>query len=341
LISAKKKKPIFFPCELAVIGFGVLTLVLYWYFNLPLRDPWRLYREKVGGGLVWYGTGLPLCLLLRRLGEIRAASGTHRAVGWLLTWERYRRDFLSSTSLIRDLRLVHALALCFVFFINLKNLIPLLNTALYDEQFIRWERYLCFGKLCAERAIDVLGVAATQVMSSCYVFFFPYMGLLLMTMVLQRNSKLAAEFCLSFVLVWFIGVIIVYLVPTLGPCYAAPDLLPPLPESETTDLRQMLWQFKVLVEQQPDNKHLAYLIAGFPSLHLAVPVLGSLYLRRIHWVLSSLSWLFCLLTVVTTLYFGWHYLLDDVGAFLLALFVYVAAGHVYAGLERNNASKIE
>ena len=59
------------------------------------------------------------------------------------------------------------------------------------------------------------------------------------------------------------------------------------------------------------------MISGFPSLHVAVAIMGSIYLRHIHPLLSWLSWIFTLLIFNSTIYLGWHYLLDDLGSVLL------------------------
>jgi membrane-associated phospholipid phosphatase len=65
------------------------------------------------------------------------------------------------------------------------------------------------------------------------------------------------------------------------------------------------------------------MISGFPSLHIAVVLTGSVYLSHIHWAVAFLSWIFVLLTINSTLYLGWHYLLDDVGAVALVYISYV------------------
>ncbi len=59
------------------------------------------------------------------------------------------------------------------------------------------------------------------------------------------------------------------------------------------------------------------MISGFPSLHMAVTVLGSVYLGKLHWSLAAASWIFVLLITNSTIYLGWHYVLDDIGSLAL------------------------
>jgi membrane-associated phospholipid phosphatase len=86
-------------------------------------------------------------------------------------------------------------------------------------------------------------------------------------------------------------------------------------------MQRKLWLHKVMLASDPNRLGAAYLISGLPSLHLAVPIVGSYYLRHVHVALSILSWIFVAVTFVTTLYFGWHYLLDNLAGVLLAVLI--------------------
>ncbi len=316
------RQQLLFPCERAVLLFLVLALALYAHFAIPLRDPGHLYRNKVAGGLMWYGTGLFICLFLQRLRDIQQWRKDGVKVSRKESWRRYRSQFLPFRRIIIDLRLVHAIALSFVVFIQLKHLTPQVNPRLYDKPLMVFDRLLCAGQLCATRVIHFFGFGAAEFMSRSYTFFFAYIGFLLLIMVLQRSQVLAQEFCLSFVLLWFVGALLIYLVPSWGPCYAANELFQGFPLTETLAVRNSLWEFKKFAANHPENSHAAFLISGFPSMHLAVPVLGTFYLKRVHFSFFLLSLLFSLITVVTTLYFGWHYALDEIGAVALALMIY-------------------
>ena len=62
-------------------------------------------------------------------------------------------------------------------------------------------------------------------------------------------------------------------------------------------------------------------VAGFASLHVALTLVIALvahYTVR-HVVLRSVAWIFFGLTVISTLYFGWHYVADDIAGAVIAV----------------------
>jgi hypothetical protein len=68
--------------------------------------------------------------------------------------------------------------------------------------------------------------------------------------------------------------------------------------------------------------------AGFASLHCAITLLVALMIqytirsRVVHWIF----WANFAITVVATLYFGWHYVADDVAGILIALLAFYLGG---------------
>ena len=68
--------------------------------------------------------------------------------------------------------------------------------------------------------------------------------------VLQRKSRLLAEqFCFAFCLIWILGVIVTYLMPTWGPCFFVPELYVDLPDTKVRFMQADLWQMKAILEQ--------------------------------------------------------------------------------------------
>ena len=306
------------PVECLLLVVTPTVLLLYRYFQIPLREPLELYESRVLGAFGWYLLGLALCPLFLRLADLKAKNGLSRGE----TWQRFQRDYLSFSRLLFDLRLVHALGLVFVLFIQLKHLTPFLRADLLDSSFLLGEQRVLGGKLAAEWMIDLFGLASASFLSTCYTLFFPYMGLLLGLLLLQRDCRLARDFAMGFASLWFLGVLAIYLFPTWGPCFFRPDLFARLPESGAKELISELWRGKTFVEKNPQSPAGVFLISGFPSLHLAVVTYGSLVLGRLSVPLARISAVFLILTVLSTLYFGWHYLLDDIGGFLLGWLVY-------------------
>jgi hypothetical protein len=76
-------------------------------------------------------------------------------------------------------------------------------------------------------------------------------------------------------------------------------------------------------------------VAGFASLHCGITMLVALmvqYTIRITWLRIAV-WVNFGVTAVATLYFGWHYIADDVAGILIALVSFyiggIASGQVF------------
>ncbi len=315
------------PVEIALIFFALVCALLYQHFGLMLRDPVALYLPRMVSAVEWYGTGLVLVLLVRRLIDLRRARGAFRD-----TLTEFIDQQLNRSRLLEDLRLLNAISICFVIFLNLKHLIPFVNSGVFDSLLVLQERKLFGGRLGVEVVQDLLGPQVAFVLSESYLFFYPYMALLTLAVFfavpysvdynrVDRDGSGRRLFVLRFVLVWLIGVISVYLFPTWGPCFFLPETVSELPQTAMTDIQRRLWSYKILLGSQPFDRAGIYIISGLPSLHFAIVLLGSLELKRLKSPLHYLSWVFLLLTGITTIYFGWHYVVDNVAAVLLVLLV--------------------
>ena len=72
----------------------------------------------------------------------------------------------------------------------------------------------------------------------------------------------------------------------------------------------------------------AQTVAGFASLHTAISLLWALmvqYTVRNRWI-RIVFWINFGLTVVATLYFGWHYIADDIAGITIAFVSFYVGG---------------
>jgi membrane-associated phospholipid phosphatase len=51
-------------------------------------------------------------------------------------------------------------------------------------------------------------------------------------------------------------------------------------------------------------------ISAMPSIHVAVATLNALFLSRISRTAGAFAWVFVILTMLGSVYFGWHYAVD-------------------------------
>ncbi len=328
-------KPILFPAEKVTLFFLVLCLGLYLWFGIALREPWKLYSTRFLHSMIFYLIGLVLLLFGYRLRDLQRQMSNKQIISQRLTWRRYHENFLSWKNFTHDLRLLHCVALMFVVFINLKHLIPVINPKIMDRQFGAWEMTMLSGQTFGELLHYYLGTDAAYVLSPLYTFFYTYVALILYFMIFSKRS--AQEFFTVFCLLWFVGVSTVYLCPTWGPVFFLPELYATLPHTDVTELQRRLLEHQQFLAVHPLSDKGVYLISGFPSLHLAVPTLGSLYLWRISRLVAIFSWCFVAATTVTTLYFGWHWIVDDLGSVLLVILVINLKRLLFPALTRDYA----
>ena len=94
-------------------------------------------------------------------------------------------------------------------------------------------------------------------------------------------------------------------------------------------MQEELWRNRLHVLRNPYDNSGAFLISGLPSLHIAVVLLGTYYLNKLSKLIGLVSFMFLILTFISTIYFGWHYVVDDIGAgFLVALAILIARKQV-------------
>ncbi len=315
------------PLELILLTCAAVIGLLYAYFGVPMpgasgasasQGPVLFYLKQILTALDVY------CLIV--LGFVAWQVGDHvrrnsfrlRGVTWGPFWKHLVTRF-HMEQIFQDLRFINAILIMFVEFALLKNLIPLINPRVYDDWFIAVDRIVCGGVSCSELLHSVLGTSqpVLEYISGHYFGYYTYMSLVIFLFIVCASRALAHQFLCAFVTLFLVGTFVIYLAPTWGPVYHHPQPFEFMRGSAMFGLQQNLWEMKAVLEQDRSHAGAVFMISGFPSLHVAVVTLGSIYLAQIHRWLALISWGFCLLTVNSTLYLGWHYLLDDIGALAL------------------------
>lgn len=185
--------------------------------------------------------------------------------------------------------------------------IPAIRTQRYDAHLLGLEQQLLGGSInvWAERFVSA---PLTELLSACYMMFFPLLFLSLLRYFFRRK-ELLANFYRGLFTVYGIGFLGYALVPAAGPWLAYPELFSvPLDGGPIARLNQ------------------AIVVAGsnrvdvFPSLHCAVSAFILGFSRRHHprefrWLLLPVVGLWC-----ATIYLRYHYLVDVLCGFVLAAF---------------------
>jgi membrane-associated phospholipid phosphatase len=223
----------------------------------------------------------------------------------------------------------------YVSYRNLKNYLPRLYDTMDDPKLHAFDQWIFFGHEPATVLHSVLGETwAAHVLAYIYLLYLPLAPLsLVVWLVWSRNISYGYWYATANCLTWTFGTISYYMIPTMGPAFWYPWLYRDLDVTGVTALQNGLWNGRqeVRFPLNPFSDSLQS-VAGFASLHVALTLVIALvaqYTVR-HKVLRVIAWVYFGLTVVSTLYFGWHYVADDIGGAVIA-FLSVWLGGIATG----------
>ncbi|WP_246210335.1 phosphatase PAP2 family protein [Nocardioides piscis] len=211
----------------------------------------------------------------------------------------------------------------YVSYRNLKSFLPfVLGEEKYDRELHLMDRVLFLGNDPATVLHTVFGTGwSAHALSSIYLWFLPLVPLALAAwLVWSRNITFGYWFATSQCLAWSLGTASYYALPTLGPGFAYAHLYGDLPTTGSGALMDSLYYARKGVLRD-GVEGAVQSVAGFASLHVAITLLVALMVqytlrnRIVHWIF----WINFVITVIATLYFGWHYVADDIAGVAIAL----------------------
>jgi membrane-associated phospholipid phosphatase len=287
------------------------TLVMAWIYDLPVRDP-----DSVAGPTY---LRLPLILLAAFLADVVPRT-LWRARGPLELRARFV-EVVRQRWHLAHLRFalvgLGAWYLTYASFRNLKSFVPFVNRHLWDGVLEDVDRVLFFGHEPAEVLHSWLGTGvAAHFLSFVYVAWIVMVpASLVVALVWSRDHRAGAWYVTAIAVDWALGVATYFVVPTLGPIYARPEMFSDLPRTQVTWLQEMMMDERHQVLVNPFTTNAVQTIAAFASLHVAISVSMCVMaeLLRLHRVVRVFLWVFLALTVLATVYLGWHYFVDALG----------------------------
>jgi len=289
---------------------GGLSVAVAWRLDLPLRDP--------DGTLGPSWLRLPLLALACFVADvvprsIRRARGLRGVKPHILavTRERWTRE--------RICLIVVGLGsfyLTYVGYRNLKSFLPWIRDQTYDAQLGALDRALAFGLEPATILQTILGTGiSAHVLSFFYVAYLAFVPVSLAAwLVWSRNIAGGLWYTTALCVNWTLGLFSYYLLPSWGPAFAEPSLFWGLPETPVRALQAELWAHRYEAVVNPNATEAISSIAGFASLHVSVVLSAALITHltvRNRWIRWAM-WAYLPITVVATLYFGWHFIADDI-----------------------------
>ena len=194
-----------------------------------------------------------------------------------------------------------------VIFMNMKSSVMKVNSYKWDETLAACDRWL-FGEILSVRAQSMISPWITEVLSFCYLLFFPYL-MISWFYYAYRGMPMLRKLFVGLFTIYGIGFLGYTLVPAGGPHLAYPgEFSEPLGG-------WAIARFNAFVVANGSNG-----VDVFPSLHSAV----SLFLLMFDY--KNARWRFrvylvpCVGIWLATIYLRYHYAIDLLAGFALAGF---------------------
>ena len=289
---------------------GAVAVASSLYLDLPLKDPDGFLGPSfirlpllalgfIGGGLIV---------------EAIRRSGWRNLPGAVVEvakneWNRHRVLCIGAGLL--------SFYVCYVAYRNLKSDLPVYREGtLYDHQLLQLDHWISGGHNPAVLLHDLFGTEImANVLSIAYLAYLPLIPISLGAfLVLSRNHAIGAWYATTLCLNWVLGTISYYLLPSLGPAFARPEYYSSLPDTGVSQLQDVLIATRLDFLSNPAGSDSIQGVAAFASLHVSVTFAAALFMMRTNQgrLIKTVTWVFFGVTILATLYFGWHYILDDI-----------------------------
>lgn len=316
------------------LAMAATTLVVAWIYDLPVHDPDSTVAPTY--------LRLPLFLLVAFLADVlpralwRARHREHDLRRAGATLREVVRERWDGENLRFAMVGLGAWYLTYASFRNLKSYVPFVNPHLWDGALDRLDRLLWFGHDPAVVLHGLLGTGlAAHVLSFVYIAWIVFVpASLVVALAWSRDARAGAWYVTAVAVDWVLGVATYFVVPTLGPVYARPENFTGLARTDVTALQETMMQQRHDVLVNPMTTDALQTIAAFASLHVGICVTMCVMaeLLRLPRALRAFLWTFLALTVIATIYLGWHYFVDTLGGAVLGV-----AGVWIAGRGTGNA----
>jgi hypothetical protein len=219
-------------------------------------------------------------------------------------------------------------------YLTLKSIIPVVNPALFDKQFYTMDYTLFLKNSPTELAVRWVPVSLMGFLSFGYKFYFILKMLAFSSIYCTiKDKRIFYRMVMAFSIASILGLALYFIFPAQGPIYYFPEkfktIQTSMSETSIYKLQEELWTVYEQVKKNTPRDFFKLTkssgirngIAAFPSLHIAISCVLLYFLfrykRTIFWLCFFPFWVM----VLSTIYFGWHYVVDDIAGFALAAFV--------------------
>jgi len=291
--------------------FALVTVIRSHQVGIPIRDPGgAILRLRIGLSLAWFA------LLIMVDASIRIGRSGW-TIGKAITEVRRRWPKERLALALSGLLAYHIVYLSYH---NLKSWNAFNSPR--DDQMLRLDRWLFLGHNPSVLLHDVFGQhVATYVFAVVYESFSYLVPLsFVAALVFANRIRDGYVFLASSLWVWILGVISYYLIPSLGPFASAPNEFAGLPHTWITSAQTRYMADRVHFLQHPAASDAFNSVNAFASLHVGFMCMVLLMMRHYGFRRTTRAMtVYLVAVVISTIYFGWHFAIDDVAGVVLAI----------------------
>lgn len=202
---------------------------------------------------------------------------------------------------------------CISIYTNMHDMVHLVNPNDVDASLIAWDQYL-LGFQPAIYLESFITPELTDFMYFSYSSFLIYIIMFTMYLYVRKNHTAFRETLVSVILTFYIGYIGYVIFPAVGPKFSMSHLFETsLSGSFITDRLSFLMNYEISEYTRRDC---------FPSLHNGVIFLILLFAFKHQKRYAFLFLPFAIALFISTLYLRYHYFVDMIAGFLLAIIVF-------------------
>ncbi len=314
------------------LAFLLVTLAVSWHITIPIRDPeGTLLGKRIVLPFLFMGLFFGFDVLIRgyRTAKTEEASIMRSVVKTFLDRWWWRRIVLALVGFAS----FHLSYLCYR---NLKSFVSVFNYQSYDPELLVLDRFMTGGHPPALLLHDLMPPDGwAHVLSTIYLAFIPWVPIsVAAALTFSQRLRDGYIFVAASIWCWVLGTVSYYLIPSLGPFESAQWQFARLPETGVTQVQDSLVNQRLLLHADPIGWEGVASIGGFASLHVGIVFMAYLVMRYLgHKKLAWATMAALVPTVLATIYFGWHFIVDDIAGFFIGwascrLAIWTVAPHV-------------